>query len=143
MARIQVELLNENCFPYKKHPKDAGWDLKSSNKTFTLKPSGKIKVSTGIKIKIPEGNMGLIIPRSGLGSKNRLGLANTVGCVDSDYRGEVFCFLVNDGYEDVVVEQYMRFAQLIIVPVNLTGLYQVSSVGKTERGEGGFGSTGK
>jgi len=143
-ASINIILDNEECMPYKKNSWDAGWDLRSNNETFTLAKGGKVKVHTGVKIEVPRRHMGLILPRSGLGCNSRVGLANTAGCIDSDYRGELMVFLVNDGHMDVEIKQYDRFAQLIIVPVALNKLRVIPNeqLSETERGEGGFGSTG-
>jgi dUTP pyrophosphatase len=139
---VRIELLDEKCKPHKEHDTDAGWDLRSANPDFTLYKEAKVKVATGIKLAIPKGQAGLIIPRSGLGSKYRIELANTVGCIDSDYRGEVFVFLTNNGNEDIEIKQYDRFAQLIVVPVNISKLRYVSSLPGTKRDAGGFGHTG-
>ena len=139
---IKVAIDNEMCEPHKKHKWDAGWDLKSNNKDFTIKPGAKIKVHTGVKIAIPPRFMGLVVPRSGLGSKFRIGLANTIGVIDSDYRGEIMVNLVNDGNKDLEIKQFDRFCQLVIVPINVDSLRIVDNLPDTTRGEGGFGSTG-
>ena len=67
---IRVELLDENCKPHKEHATDGGWDLKCRNETFTLYKGAKVKVATGIKVAIPKGQVGIVLPRSGLGSKS-------------------------------------------------------------------------
>ena len=143
MAYIRYTTDDENCAPYKKHRFDAGWDLRSNNETFTLFPEAKVIVDTGIKLGIPRKFVGLIMPRSGLGSKYRIGLANTVGVIDADYRGEVKVVLVNDGREEVVIEKYDRICQLLIVPVELQSMRKVGLLDDTARGDGGFGSTDK
>lgn len=143
MAYIRYTTDDENCAPYKKHRFDAGWDLRSNNETFTLFPEAKVIVDTGIKLGIPRKFVGLIMPRSGLGSKFRIGLANTVGVIDADYRGEVKVVLVNDGREEVLIEKYDRICQLIIVPVELQSMRKVGLLDNTDRGDGGFGSTDK
>lgn len=140
---IRVALDNENCTPFKKHKWDAGYDLKSNNETFTLGPGGKIKVSTGVRIEIPVRHVGLIVPRSSLGTKYRVTLANSIGVIDSEYRGEIFVYLVNDGYTDIEINKYDRFCQLVILPVYISQLKVVDSLSTTSRGEGGFGSTDK
>jgi len=132
----------DNCEPYKEHRYDAGWDLRSKNETFTLVPGAKVEVDTGIRVAIPRGYVGLIAPRSGLGTKYRVGLANTIGVIDSDYRGKVKVFLVNDGNTDVEIKQYDRVCQLIILPVVLQSLRKTTNLGDTNRGSGGFGHTG-
>ena len=130
------------CEPHKTHKWDAGWDLKSNNKDFTLKPHAKVKVHTGVRIAIPPRFMGVIVPRSGLGSKFRMGLANTIGVIDSDYRGEIMVNLVNDGNQGLEIKQFDRFCQLVIVPINVDSLRVVDDLPDTARAEGGFGSTG-
>lgn len=121
----------------------AGLDLRSA--TSVLIPVGgidKVKIPTGIKVEIPKGHFGMVVPRSGLGSKHRVTLANDVGIIDSDYRGEIFCFMVNDGIEDYRIEQYDRIAQLIIIPYTFVDLNLVEELSSTNRGEDGFGSSG-
>ena len=140
---VKVQLLDENCEPTKTHLTDGGWDLRSRNDSFTLFQGAKVEVKTGIKLAIPKGQVGLIVPRSGLGCKYRLELANTVGCIDSDYRGEVIVWLTNNGNEDIEINQYDRFAQILFVPVNISKLRIMSSLPGTKRGDGGFGSTGE
>lgn len=142
MPSIQITLDDENCMPYKAYPTDAGWDLKSRNKDFVLKPGSKITVNTGVYMAVPKRHVGLIFPRSGLGTKHRVGLANTVGVIDADYRGEIKVFLVNDGNDEVEIKQYDRFAQIVIVPVSLDKLREVKELPKTARGTGGFGHSG-
>ena len=139
----KVQLLDEECKPYKKYTTDAGWDLRSANETFTLYKGAKVAVNTGIKLGIPKGQCGIILPRSGMGTKFRVALANTAGVIDSEYRGEVVVFLVNDGTEDVEIEQYSRIAQLLIIPVNISQLRYTTNLPPTKRGDGGFGPTGE
>lgn len=142
MPYIRYTTEIDECEPYKKHRFDAGWDLKSANESFTLKVGAKVEVNTGIKVSIPRGYVGLIMPRSGMGTKYRVGLANTVGVIDADYRGEVKVYLVNDGNTDVEINQYDRICQILIVPVVLQSMRRVRNLDGTERGEGGFGHTG-
>lgn len=140
-TRYSVE--NDNCEPFKKHRYDAGWDLRSNKETFTIKPGAKVEVPTGIRFAIPRGYVGLIVPRSGLGSKHRITLANGTGVIDADYRGEIKVFLVNDGHSDVEIEQYSRICQIMIIPIVLQSLRKTISLTETTRGDGGFGSTGE
>ena len=139
---IRVTLDSPECMPFKEHRWDAGFDLRSNNEDFIIKPYEKVKVYTGCKIQIPVRHMGLITPRSGLGSKYRLGLANTVGVIDSEYRGEIIVNIVNDGAEDLEIKKYSRFAQLVIVPIYNTELRSVSQLTGTAREDKGFGSSG-
>ena len=139
---IRVTLDTPECMPYKGHRWDAGFDLRSNNENFIISPTEKVKVYTGVKISIPVRHMGLIVPRSGIGSDYEVGLANIVGVIDSEYRGEVIVNLVNKGTEDLEIKKYDRFCQLIIVPVYLTELRAVSTLEGTAREARGFGSSG-
>ena len=101
--------------------------------------------STGIKLEIPEGHVGIIVPRSSSGS-NGLMLANTVGVIDSDYRGEIKLRLVKwkvEPSKPIEIKEPVRVAQLLIMPVKQVDIEIVDSLEETDRGENGFGSTGK
>ena len=137
---MRVQVLDEGCTPFKKHKTDAGWDLIASDGCVIAKTNTR-KIGTGIRVAIPEGYMGMIVPRSGLGIKG-VNLANTVGVIDSSYRGEVFVCIKNNTPLSLTIEKGTRFAQLIVVPVNIEDIEVVDSLEDTERGEGGFGSTG-
>jgi dUTP pyrophosphatase len=139
---IRVTLDTPECMPYKGHRWDAGFDLRSNNEDFTISPSEKVKVYTGVKIQIPVRHAGIIVPRSGLGSKYEVGLANTVGVIDSEYRGEIIVNLVNRGLEDLEIKKYDRFCQLLIIPVYITELRAISSLSGSAREDRGFGSSG-
>lgn len=141
MSKIKIKLLDENCMPEKKYKWDAGWDLKAAE-SVTINPGEVVKVPTGIHTEIPARFFGMIVPRSGLGTKHQVTLANDVGVIDAEYRGQVLVFLVNHGKEPYTIEQYDRFAQLLVVPVNLSDLWVVEKLSVTHRGHGGFGSTG-
>ena len=101
------------------------------------------KVKTGLAMAIPEGYVGLIFARSGLATKHGLTPANCVGVIDSDYRGEIVVALVNLGAEDYVIQPGERVAQLVIVPCAQPTLVETQALSQTDRGTGGFGSTGK
>lgn len=102
-----------------------------------------VKVPTGLAMAIPEGHVGLIFARSGLATKHGLTPANCVGVIDSDYRGEIVVALVNLGAEDYVIQPGERIAQLVIVPCVQPTLVEADALSQTDRGTGGFGSTGK
>lgn len=140
MPRIKVKLLTEDCKPEKTHRWDAGWDLKALKDTMI--PAGGIgKVHTGVRIEIPPHYCGMIVPRSSMGTKHRITLANDIGIIDSDYRGELMVFLVNNSDTDYTVEKGQRFAQLVITAINNSDLWIVDRLSNTSRGDGGFGST--
>lgn len=106
-------------------------------------PSKTVLIPTGISIEIPEDYVGLIYARSGLASKAGLAPANKVGVIDSDYRGEIMVALHNHSSEATVVEKGERIAQLVITPYFRAEFEEVEELNDTERGSGGFGSTGK
>ena len=109
----------------------------------TIKPLERAMIPTGLKFEIPLGYEMQIRPRSGLAAKNGVTVLNTPGTIDSDYRGEVKIILINLGSEDFVVNNVDRLAQAVIAPVT-QGVYSITTeLSSTNRGEGGFGSTGK
>lgn len=101
-----------------------------------------LTVRTGLTFEIPEGYVMLVYSRSGHGFKNDVSLANSVGVIDSDYRGEVMVKLTNSGYSLFEVDHGDRIAQAMIIPVNQVSFEEVEELGSTERGTSGFGSTG-
>jgi dUTP pyrophosphatase len=141
MMIINFTCEDNKCIPYKKHNTDAGYDLKSNMEFFDIYPGEFKQIWTGIKIEIPEGYMGMIVPRSGLGSKG-FALRNTFGIIDSDYRGEIILMVTNNSSSPISINKYDRVAQLIFVPVLLPTLNLVTELNITNRGEGGFGHTG-
>lgn len=122
----------------------AGYDIyvPSSESEMTIPAHTTIKIDTGIAVALPSGTFGAIFARSGLATKQGLRPANCVGVVDSDYRGAIGVALHNDTNEDKIINGGDRIAQLIIIPYVLTDLKLTDSLDETERGEGGFGSTG-
>ena len=119
----------------------AGADI-SSLERVEIAPGETKLVRTGIAIALPACTVGLLFPRSGLSLKTPLRQPNSVGVIDADYRGEVHGMFQNTEDETVVSEKGMRIAQLVIVPVGYQSFIEVDDLGETERGEGGFGSTG-
>ena len=109
----------------------------------TIKPGEIALIPSGFQIEIPFGYEGQIRPRSGLVLKNGIGVLNSPGTIDADYRGEVKVILTNFGKEDFVVRRGDRIAQLVIAPVARAVWEEVSNVEETTRGSGGFGHTGK
>lgn len=126
--------------PERKHPFDAGADLRAIEAAFI--GSGRFaKVSTGVRVSIPEGYFGLLAARSSI-CKRGLLMANGVGVIDSGYTGEIKVPLFNAGNLPSIVMAGERIAQLVIVPCELPAFRRVDELEETERGEGGFGSTG-
>jgi dUTP pyrophosphatase len=121
----------------------AGMDIRAAlEKPLTLKPGERTLIPTGLQMKIPEGFEAQIRPRSGLAIRNGITMLNSPGTIDSDYRGEVKVIAINHGAEDFVIEHGNRIAQMVIAPVTQFPIKEVESLDLTDRGEGGFGSTG-
>ncbi|MDS1029066.1 dUTP diphosphatase [Bacillota bacterium LX-D] len=122
----------------------AGLDLRAAIiDSISLKPGEKIKIPTGIAISMPTKFMvGLVFARSGLASKYGLNLSNGVGVIDSDYTGEIICPIQNCGDKEYSIHRGDRIAQLVFLPIALANLKIVKELNNTERGQGGFGSTG-
>ena len=121
----------------------AGMDLRAAvESTQVIDPGLRMAIPTGLKIAIPGGHEAQIRPRSGLAIKKGLTVVNAPGTIDSDYRGEVGVLLINLGQEPVEITRGMRIAQLVIAPVIQVQLESVASLDETQRGAGGFGSTG-
>lgn len=131
--------------PSRATPGSAGMDIYACiEEPLTLEPLGRALVPSGIAIELPDsGCVAYICARSGLAIKHGVTLSNCVGVIDSDYRGEVCVGLVNLSNDAYTVSPGERIAQMIISPVLLPSVTQVEELGETERGSGGFGSTGK
>lgn len=142
---IKIKKLNENAIiPTRGSNQAAGYDLYSCNSTpVIIAPHQTIKVSTGLAIEIPDGYFGGIFARSGLATKQGLRPANCCGVVDSDYRGDIIVALHNDTDIPQTINPMERIAQLIVIPYLPIDFQEVDELSDTERGEGGFGSTGK
>jgi dUTP pyrophosphatase len=109
----------------------------------TVPPGGRALIPTGLRVALPEGHEWQIRPRSGLALKHGVTLVNSPGTIDEDYRGEVGVILFNTGSEDFVVKRGMRIAQAVLAPVLRAAFEDVVVLPETNRGEGGFGSTGE
>lgn len=122
----------------------AGMDLAAAlDEPMIVDPGGRVAVPTGWAMAIPGGFEGQLRPRSGLALRHGLTVANAPGTIDADYRGEVKVLLVNLGTEQVTIEPGMRIAQLVIAPVVRAEPTEVDTLPASDRGEGGFGSTGR
>lgn len=125
-------------------PGSAGVDLAAAlEEPLTINPGRIALVPTGIAVAIPPGFEGQIRPRSGLATKFGISLVNAPGTVDSDFRGEMRCSLINLGSEPYTVRRGDRIAQMVIAPVFQAEFREVDDLPESERGEGGWGSTGK
>lgn len=124
------------------HEGDAGADLRSVEDTI-ITPNSRILVHTGLHMAIPSGYVGMVCPRSGFALKQGVTVLNAPGIVDSGYRGEVGVILLNTSEQTVTVHKGDRIAQMVFVPYAYMTFEHVESLPETDRGEGGFGSTGK
>ncbi|MEY4105530.1 MAG: hypothetical protein RLZZ478_893 [Actinomycetota bacterium] len=141
--RIEIQLLDPDIeIPSYAKPGDAGLDLRS-RVDMKLEPGMRALVPTGLAIAIPEGYVGLVHPRSGLAIKNGISMVNTPGTIDSGYRGEIAVILINhDREETFEIKRGDRIAQLVIQQVEIAELVAVEELPTSQRGAGGFGSSG-
>lgn len=142
-THLPVRLLAEGArLPTRAHPGDAGLDLRACE-SLTLAPGARGSVATGIAIELPAGHAGLVLPRSGLAARHGIALVNAPGLIDAGYRGEIRVLLWNtDRAASFEVNAGDRIAQLLVVP--FAGLEPVAAeaLAASERGDGGFGSSG-
>lgn len=125
-------------------PDAAGMDLHAAiDQPMHVAPGAVVAVPTGLAMAIPRGFEGQVRPRSGLARKHAITVANAPGTIDSDFAGEVMVLLINLGREAYTIEPTDRIAQLVIAPVVQATLVEVDELPRTERGSGGFGSTGR
>jgi dUTP diphosphatase len=128
--------------PTRAYPGDAGLDLYALE-TAVLEPGQRVSVPTGIAVEISDGQAGLVLPRSGLAARFGIALVNAPGLIDAGYRGEVRVLLLNtDRYNAVTIEPGDRIAQLVLVRVETPDVLEVEALELSERGAGGFGSSG-
>lgn len=146
MALVQVKKLHERAIlPASGSAFAAGYDLYAcmDSEELVIPAHQTVKIGTGLSIALPEGTFGAVFARSGLASREGLRPANCVGVIDSDYRGECIVALHNDSAAERVVRRGERIAQLVLLPYLPMEFEEVSDLPQTERGTGGFGSTGK
>jgi dUTP pyrophosphatase len=121
----------------------AGMDLRAFlDADLTVPPLGRVKIPTGLKMEIPEGYEAQVRSRSGLAIKTGLTVLNSPGTIDSDYRGDIEVILINLGTGDVTIKDGERIAQIVIAPVCRAGIIETDTLSSSQRGSGGFGSTG-
>ena len=145
MEMIRLKKLHRNAvIPTYGSLEAAGADIYACLDAAVTIPAGKtVFIPTGLAMEVPKGCAGLIYARSSMGSKRGRAPANKVGVIDSDYRGQIMVALHNHSQEDQVVNPGERVAQLIITPVFTPGFREVDDLSETDRGSGGFGSTGR
>lgn len=130
--------------PGRATPRSAGFDLRAAvEEPFTLAPGVRILVPTGISIAVPPGHEAQVRPRSGLALEHGVTLLNSPGTVDSDYRGELKVIMINHGQKPFVIRRGDRIAQFVIAQIANCELTVVDQLDQTERGERGFGSSGR
>ena len=141
--RVEFRKLDpEVVLPRRARDGDAGLDL-AANADVVVAPGERAMIPTGLAVAVPEGHAGLVLPRSGLASRRGLTLANAPGLIDAGYRGEVTIAVVNlDPAEKVEIRRGDRIAQLLVVPMALAEPVEVEELPPSQRGPGGFGSTG-
>jgi dUTP pyrophosphatase len=141
--RVPVTRLGTDVpLPTYAHDGDAGLDLRAAEPV-TIVPGGRVLVPTGIAVKIPDGHAGFVLPRSGLAFRHGVTVLNAPGLIDAGYRGEVKVLLVNhDHARAVTLERGERVAQLVVLRVDRVALVEVERLPDSDRGAGGFGSTG-
>ena len=143
MELLFRRLDDDATLPAYARPGDAALDLAAAADVL-VPPGGRALIPTGLAVAIPEGFAGLVLPRSGLASRQGLTLANSPGLIDSGYRGEVTCAVVNlDRRDTVAIEKGDRIAQLLVVPIEVVEPVWARDLPPSERGSGGFGSTGR
>ena len=145
MVRILIKKTSEEVItPKYKTEGSSGVDLSAFlNKKVVIKPNSSELIPTGLQVAIPEELEIQIRPRSGLAAKERMGVLNSPGTIDSDYRGELKIILFNHGDKDFIINNGDRIAQMVLVPILKMEFEEVDNLPDTVRGQGGFGSTGK
>jgi dUTP pyrophosphatase len=143
---MTIEVINQSKHPLPKYETtgSAGMDLHANiDSEILLKPMGRALVKTGLFMALPEGYEAQIRPRSGLAYKKGLTVLNSPGTIDADYRGEIGVILINLSEEPYIIKDGERIAQMVIAPYTRAELINVEVLSSTERGSGGFGSTGE
>ena len=144
MTKILIKRLSKEVpLPKYETSGSSGMDLAANiNANIDINPGKTAIIPTGLALSIPKGFEVQIRPRSGLAANQKISVLNTPGTIDADYRGEIKVILINLGQESFKVEKGLRIAQMVVCPVVQAQLEEVDDLNETERGEGGFGSTG-
>lgn len=133
-VRAELSLIDEKCILKNSYLNEDG--------NLVIEPFGRAQIPTGLKVAIPNGHEIQVRSRSGLAIKKGLIIANSVGCVDSDFRGGICVLVINCSSENIIIPKGERIAQFILSPVEQISWKEVEILDETERGEGGFGHTG-
>ena len=144
MTKILIKRLSkEISLPKYETAGSSGMDLAANIAgNISIDPGNTAIIATGLALSVPKGFEVQIRPRSGLAAKKKISVLNTPGTIDSDYRGEIKVILINQGQETFKVEKGLRIAQMVVCPVIQAQIKEVEDLSETERGKGGFGSTG-
>ena len=144
MTKILIKRLSKEVpLPKYETSGSSGMDLAANiNANIDINPGKTAIIPTGLALSIPKGFEVQIRPRSGLAANQKLSVLNTPGTIDADYRGEIKVILINLGQETFKVEKGLRIAQMVVCPIVRAQLKEVDDLSETERGKGGFGSTG-
>lgn len=142
MYTLKIKKLNEDAIiPNFAHKGDAGMDLYSIEEVVIPSTETRL-IKTGISIQLPKSTEAQVRPRSGLALKHSVTVLNTPGTIDEGYRGEIGIILINHGKEEFVVNKGMKIAQMVVKPIYDINIEEVKELDNTDRGQGGFGSTG-
>lgn len=142
---MEIKIVNQSKHPLPTYQtiSSAGMDLRANlAEPIVVKPLERVLVKTGLFIELPHGVEAQVRPRSGLALKKGITVLNSPGTIDSDYRGEIGVILINLSQEDFIIEDGERIAQMVIAKYEQPNLVEVTQLSETERGKGGFGSTG-
>ena len=144
MKKILIKRTSKNVsLPKYETSGSSGMDISAFiENNIEIKPGEKSVISTGFHLSIPKGFEVQIRPRSGLAAKKSISILNTPGTIDADYRGEIKVILINLGKEKFIIENGMRIAQMVVCPIVQAEFEEVNELSTTDRGSGGFGSTG-
>lgn len=142
MVKFKIKLTTEGCEPTKAHPSDAGWDLRAARE-YLIPPGGRVAINCGVQLELPEGYEAQIRPRSGLAIKKGLTVLNTPGTIDEHYRGIIGAIIINHSGVNHIVEKGDRIAQMVVKEVEPSEYEIVDELNETDRGESGYGSSGK
>ena len=142
---LKIKKMRDNAIlPTRGDAEAAGIDLYACiDGSTTLIPGATAMIPSGIACEFPKGYFGLVFPRSSVGTKRHLILANTAGVIDNSYRGEILMAFTNTGTQNQTIEPGERLAQMILLPYVTYNIVETDTLSETERGSGGFGSTGK
>lgn len=142
--KVRIVNRSRNALPLYQTPLSAGMDVRADlEQSVTLAPLGRAMIPTGLYVELPEGYEMQVRPRSGLAAKHGITVLNSPGTIDADYRGEIRIILVNLSREAFTIEPGERIAQLVVARHEQVEWEPVEELGTTERGTGGFGSTGR